>query len=235
MNEHKLSKVQENKLSTFIDIETVLDRNSSIVTEIPALSVSVLDFKKVISDINSKAVRRNTVRRGASETKTLKRIELENTTVELASALYVFGHKNSDEVIKAIANIPPSLLDRMRDTEVINKANSILNTVTEKADDLTSFGITQTDIARLRSCIENYISSNINKSGSHTESVVITKTLKELFQTGMDILDKEIDRMVDSLQTKEKNFYESYYAVRSVKNFGLRHRKETDLQPQKQD
>ncbi|MBK9331183.1 MAG: hypothetical protein IPM96_02000 [Ignavibacteria bacterium] len=123
----------------------------------------------------------------------------------------------------------------MRDTEVINKANSILNTVTEKADDLTSFGITQTDIARLRSCIENYISSNINKSGSHTESVVITKTLKELFQTGMDILDKEIDRMVDSLQTKEKNFYESYYAVRSVKNFGLRHRKETDLQPQKQD
>lgn len=51
----------------------------------------------------------------------------------------------------------------------------------------------------------------------------------------MDILDKEIDRMVDSLQTKEKNFYESYYAVRSVKNLGLRHRKETDLQPQKQD
>ncbi|MBK8983691.1 MAG: hypothetical protein IPM38_15580 [Ignavibacteria bacterium] len=62
-----------------------------------------------------------------------------------------------------------------------------------------------------------------------------SEEIKEFFQTGMDILDKEIDRMVDSLQTKEKNFYESYYAVRSVKNLGLRHRKETDLQPQEQE
>ncbi len=114
----------------------------------------------------------------------------------------------------------------------MNKANAILNTVTEKADDLIPFGITQTDIAGFRSCIDNYINSYTIESVLHSESIVITKTLKELFQTGMDILDKEINRMVDSLQTKEKNFYESYYAVRSVKNLGLRRKKETAPQQQ---
>ncbi|MBK9332678.1 MAG: hypothetical protein IPM96_09845 [Ignavibacteria bacterium] len=119
-----------------------------------------------------------------------------------------------------------------KDSVMMNKANAILNTVTEKADDLIPFGITQTDIAGFRSCIDNYINSYTIESVSHSESIVITKTLKELFQTGMDILDKEINRMVDSLQTKEKNFYESYYAVRSVKNLGLRRKKETAPQQQ---
>lgn len=42
----------------------------------------------------------------------------------------------------------------------------------------------------------------------------------------MYILDNEIYSMVNLLKTKEKNFFDSYYAVRSVKNLGLRHRKQ---------
>ncbi len=225
MAESKLTKQHENKFSTFMDIETVLDRNNEIVNRIPALSDSVANFKQVIRDITIKAEIKNSVQKGTSETKNVKRFELEEITMELASALLALGNKTNNEVIKAIADIPKSALERMRDTEVTNKANVILNTLTENAQVLMPFGITEDDIGNLRKKIENYKNSSSEKSGSFTESVVITKTLKELFQNGMDLLDKEIDNMINSLQTKEKNFYASYYAVRSVKNLGVRHKK----------
>lgn len=231
MAEAKLTKLQENRYTTFIDIDTVFERNSSIVSRIPQLADSVANFRSIISDISNKAVIRNTILKGTSLTKTVKRLELEAVIIEVSSALFALGHKTSNEIIKAIGNVTPSLLDRMRDTEVINKANSILNTATENEAALEPFGLTAGDLSRLRSCISNYMASSTEKSGSKTESVVITKTLKELFQNGMDILDKEIDKIVNSLQTKEKNFYDSYYAVRSVKNLGIRKKKVTEEEP----
>lgn len=223
-----MSKAQENRLSTFIDIETVLNRNSDIIAGIPAFVESTANFKQLISVINSSSVKRNTIKKGASETKSLKRQELESITIELASGLSVFGHKTSNEVIKAISNVSPSHLDRLRDLDIANKAEAILSTLKQYENDLTSYGITVSDISALETCIDEYKSSNIEKSGSYMESKVITKSLRELFQNCMDILDNEIDGMVNLLQTKEKNFYDSYYAVRSVKNLGLRHRKQAD-------
>lgn len=231
MAEAKLTVPQENKFSTYLEIETVFDRNNHIVSKIPQLSDSVTNFKNVISDISLKAVKRNTVTKGATENKSLNRIGLENAVVEISSALYALGYKTTNEVIKAISNVPPSTLDRMRDTEVVNKANVILNTASENEEALLNYGIDAEDIAKLRNCIAGYKTSSTDKSGSGTESKVITKTLKELFRNAADILDNELDRMVDSLQTKEKNFYDSYYAVRSVKNLGIRHKKQPDSKP----
>lgn len=225
MDESKLSKTLENRLSTFVDIETVLDRNSDIIMKITELKDSTANFKQIISDINTKAVKRNNVKKGTSQAKSLKRTELEDMTVALSAALFAYGHKTSNEVVKAISNIPPSLLERMRDSDMVNKAGAVLTTLNEYAAELPPYGISADDITELRDAIDNYRSSNTVKSGSHMESIVITKSLHELFQSGMDILDNEIDRMVNSLQKKEKNFYDSYYAVRSVKNLGLRHRK----------
>ena len=228
MNELKLSKSQENKLSTYIDIETVLDRNTKIISDIPEFAATTAIFKQHISDINTISVKRNTIKKGASQTKSIKRQELESITIELASGLSVFGHKTSNEVIKAISNVSPSHLDRLRDLDIANKAVTILNTLKQNENELSPYGISVNDIASLENCIDEYKSSNIEKSGSYMESKVITKSLRELFQNCMDILDNEIDGMVNLLQTKEKNFYESYYAVRSVKNLGLRHRKQAD-------
>jgi len=231
MAEAKLTIPQENKFSTFIEIETVLDRNNQIVSRIPQLADSAEKFKSVISDISTKAEKKNTVTKGVTQTKSLNRVGLENVVVEISSALFAYGHKTTNEVIKAISNVPPSSLDRMRDTEVVNKANVILNLADENQEALVNYGISSEDITNLRNCITGYKSSSSEKSGSKTESKVITKSLKELFQNAMDILDNELDRMVNSLQSKEKNFYASYYAVRSVKNLGIRHKKQPESKP----
>jgi len=231
MAEAKLTVPQENKFSTYIEIETVLERNNHIVSRILQLADSSANFRSVISDISTKAVKKNTVTKGATETKSLNRINLEKVVVEISSALYAYGHKTTNEVIKAISNVPPSSLDRMRDTEIVNKANVILNTVTDNQEALINYGIDAEDIDRLRNSITGYKSSSSEKSGSTTESKVITKSLKELFHIAADILDNELDRMVNSLQTKEKDFYDSYYAVRPVKKLGIRHKKQPDSKP----
>lgn len=230
MKEIKLTKPQENKLSTFKDIESVIDRNKTVIDRIPQFGDSVMRFKNVISEIELKAVKKSTVRKGISENKTLKRIELESAVIEIASGLSVFGAKTENEVIKAVAYVTQTLLDKLRDTEISNKAVSILNCAVENETELAQYGISSDDINKLRVCISDYKTSSNEKSGSHSESIVILKTLKELFAEGMEILEKEIDNFVDSMKSKEKDFYESYYAVRTVKNLGVRHKKQPENQ-----
>jgi hypothetical protein len=61
-------------------------------------------------------------------------------------------------------------------------SNVILNTASENEEALLNYGIDAEDIAKLRNCIAGYKTSSTDKSGSGTESKVITKTLKELFR-----------------------------------------------------
>lgn len=225
MPEIKLSKPQENKLSMFRDLETVLDRNRIIIERIPALSDSVSKFKNVIEEISNKAVMKNTVLKGAIERKTNKRIELETVIIENAAALSAFGAKTENEMIKAIADVSPSSIDRLRDTEVINKAKSILDIIVANASALVSYSVSPEDIEKFRTSIENYRISSTETSGSKTDSLIINRTLQDLFRYGMQILSKEVDKMIDALKNKEKNLYDSYYAVRTIKNIGIRHKK----------
>lgn len=225
MPEIKLSKPQENKLSMFRDLETVLDRNRIIIERIPELSDSVTKFKNVIEEISNKAVMKNTVLKGAIERKTNKRIELETVIIENAAALSAFGAKTENEMIKAIADVSPSSIDRLRDTEVINKAKSILDIIVANASALVSYSVSPEDIEKFRTSIENYRISSTETSGSKTDSLIINRTLQDLFRYGMQILSKEVDKMIDALKNKEKNLYDSYYAVRTIKNIGIRHKK----------
>ena len=225
MAELKLTKKQENKISMFKDLETVLDNNVSIIDRIPQLKDSTDKFKNLITDISNKAVIKNTVLKGSVITKTNKRIELETAILESASALSAFGSKTENEIIKAISHTTSSSLDKSRDTDLINKANSILDMMVQNETALVSYAVSSDDIEKLRNCIAAYKNSSAVTSGSKTESLLINKSLQELFQEGMHILEFEIDKMVDSLKSKEKNFYDSYYAVRTIKNLGIRHRK----------
>ncbi|HMS65390.1 MAG TPA: hypothetical protein PKD83_09085, partial [Ignavibacteria bacterium] len=160
-----------------------------------------------------------------TETKTIKRIELESAILETSSTLFVLGTKTENEVIKAISHVTLTGLDKLRDMEVINKANSILNSLTENESALVEYGVTADELAKLRNCIANFKTSSIEKSGSSTESIMITQSLRELFSGAMDILEKEIDKFVDAQESRNHEFHSSYYAVRSIKNLGIRHKK----------
>lgn len=228
MPEIKLSKPQENKFSMFRDLETVLDRNRIIIERIPELSDSVSKFKNVVEEISIKAVMKNTVLKGAFISKTNKRIELESVMIENAAALSAFGAKTENEMIKAVAGISPSSLDRLRDTEILNKAKSILDIIKDNSSALASYSVTPEDIEKFKTCIENYRTSSSETSGSKTDSLIINKSLQDLFNYGMQILSNEVDKMVDALKNKEKNFYDSYYAVRTIKKLGIRHKKQAE-------
>lgn len=231
MEQIKLTKPQENKLSTFEDIETVLENNINIINNIPEFVNTKNEFNNVISNIRDKAVRKGTVTKGITQTKTVKRIELESVIIESSSALYILGHKKSNEIIKAIAKVNQSELDRFRDTEIVNKANAILHTMEENSDELANFGKNTDDIQKLKTSIQNYKNSTVEKSSSTTEKTVINVSLVELFKRGMELLENEIDKFAESKKTAHRDFYISYFTVRSIKHLGVRHNKPVLTQP----
>lgn len=225
MEAKKLTKPQENKLSTFEDIETVLDNHSEIINRIGEFAVTKTEFSSVISAIRQKAVLKNTITRGVTEAKSAKRIELENLILKNSATLYVLGQKKGNEIIKAVSKITQTELDRVRDSDIVNKANSVLNLMESNITQLESFGKNAGSIEELRSCITEYQNSSRNKSASVSEKSVLNISLRELFAKGMSIIVNELDKFVDSLKSEEKDFYNKYYSVRSIKNLGIRHKK----------
>lgn len=231
MEQIKLTKPQENKLSTFGDIETVLENNISIINTIPEFINTKSEFSNVISSIRAKAVRKGTVMKGMAQTKSMKRIELESVILENSSALYILGNKKSNEIIKAISKLNQSELDRFRDSEIVNKANAILHTMEENAVELANYGKDSDAIEKLKACILNYKNSTVEKSTSTTEKTLINVSLAELFKKGMELLENEIDKFVDSQKATNREFYISYYTVRTIKHLGVRHKKPVQTQP----
>jgi hypothetical protein len=225
MSESKLSKSQENKLSTLIDLDQVLERYSSTVEGIPAFAESVRNFRELLSAIRESSVERGTVLKGKTLAKSTTRVELENAAVEAAAVLFAFGTKKGDAVVTAVADVTPSTLDRLRDTEVLSRAIALQRSIAERIDLLADYGFSGDDMERFNQRITRFESSNEEKSSSASRKKYLTKSLGELFQTGFMMLDTEIDMFVNSLRTKDKTFYDSYYGIRSVKNLGIRHKK----------
>ena len=230
MDQVKLSKQQENKFSTFEEIETVLNSNSQFIDTIPEFVISKAEFSTIVSGIRNKAIKKNTVIAGVSAAKSIKREELESVTRELSSVLFIYGKKNNNTIIKAIADIKQSDLMRMRDTELLNRASSLLETIEGLPSGLDAYGKKSTDIDALRNCITNYHNSSTEKTNSSVEKYSINFTLKDMFKKGMDILDSEIDKFVNSFKKSNPEFYTSYYSVRSIKNLGVRHKQAPDNQ-----
>lgn len=224
MDQIKLTKQQENKFSTFEEIEAVLNTNSQFINTIPEFVISKTEFSAIVDSLRNKAIKKNTASVGMTTDKSLKRNALESITKELAAVLYIYGKKNNSSVIKSIADIKQSDVLRMRDTELLNRASSLLETIESLPAGLDAYGKKNTDIDELRNCISNYHNSSIEKTNSAVEKYSINFNLKDLFKKGMDILSSEIDKFVDSFKHSNPDFYTSYYSVRSIKNLGIRHK-----------
>lgn len=228
---NSLSKTQENKLTMYEGVITLLENNTEIVSPIGAFVTTREDFKAAVEQIRAKGQEKREATRGKTQTKHDAEDVLVNALLEIASPLYSFARRAKMNEVMEICDVTEYKLRRLRDTELESIANSIQARSAANAAGLTAYGITEAMITGLAEKIAAYHNALGERESGVATRVGVTKTLAELFKQADELLYDDMDRIVERLRTSNAEFYTMYLGARVVKDLGIRHEEQPTPPP----
>lgn len=219
-----MTKTEENKLSAYRAVISVLDENQSIVTTLPALSSAVTNFKALVTDISLRDTEFTTSVSGKTKAKNLVEDELLDLLTPLADTLNAYASRNKIEDLKEKSKVSRAKLKGMRDNDMISKARLIYGLLDTNIAVLADYGITSARITALLNKIVEYEAALGVKETSFATKSATRQTLSQLFDQADMVLKTEIDALMENFKAGNKLFYDQYRSARVIKDLGLGHK-----------
>lgn len=210
-----MNDIETLKLGMYESVLSFLAENRDITSGIRAFSWNISRLRKIIDDIRQKE------KDASSKTleKTIQssscREELIFKLVPVANSLYAFAKDRGDLALREKTRFSQSLLVRMKDKELIDKATAVVLISENKLPQLGQFGITDQLLDELKNKIEAYKYSLENKISSFI-SGSSPSSFEGLFMEADKILAKNIDNFVEMLGDANQEFYDDYLIARSL-------------------
>jgi len=215
---------QENKLTMYEGVQTLLSVNSEKTAVVPAFTGPIGRFQGTLESIKSKATEVEGAAAGTLAKKNLAEDELVSVLVPVASALFVQGTTQKQMDLREKANVSESAMRKMRDTELVGKASSILSLAKQHSSALAGYAISPEMLTDLEGKIQAFSSSIGQRESGVAERVGARGNLMELFDVADKTLTEELDRLMELVRGSETQFYNEYFAARVIKDLGTRHR-----------
>jgi len=228
---NSLSKTQENKLTMYEGVITLLENNTDIVSPIGAFVTAQEDFKTAVQQIRNKGLEKREATKGKTQSKHDAEDALVNALMEIASPLYSLARRAKMNDVMEICDVTEYKLRRLRDTELESIANSIQTKAAANAAGLGTYSITDAMITSLAEKIAAYHNALGERESGVATRIGVTKTLAELFKQADELLYDDIDRIVERLRTSNSEFYTKYLGARVVKDLGIRHEEQPTPPP----
>lgn len=213
-----MNKREENKFTMYQGIKDLLTENQSSVATIPAFEESFQIFQTLLSQIAEKDQKYQNISVGAAEKKNQAEDELIDTVVAASSALRVFARRQRDEDLKKSSKVTPTGLKRMRDSELLTKAQNIFETISQRQTDLERFGITEEFVSDFKTKLESFDAALGSKESRVAESKSTRQELGEDFDMTDEVLYEELDGMIELIKKADPEFYNRYQAGRTIKD-----------------
>jgi ribosomal protein L17 len=226
-----LNKKQENKMSMYEAVTSLLDANSTIISTLAALVDIKDEFGSLIVQIKSKGSEKRDSTKGKVQTKNEAEDALVNKLLEIGAPLYSYARRTKNNTLIEICNISETGLKRLRDTELESKANSIHAGANEHIADLGDYGITAAAVTDLSNLINSFHLALGDRESSAAVKTGATKTLAELFKQADDVLYNSMDMLIENYRMTQTDFYQKYLAARVIKDIGVRHDEEEPTPP----
>ncbi len=219
---------EENSLYMLDNVSGLLGENREITSAIPQFAESEAELNKFIADIKSTNQSFINAAEGKTDEKTAAEEDLEDYLIPFSRKLFVYGRRNSVEEVKTLTGFKETDLKRLRDRELIDKAESIHKKAVELAVNLEKYGIKQTDIDLLDTKIKQFETAIGGQGSGFSERGGARKTLNTLFDGAIQLIKEEIDGMIEAFKESDPDFYNQYIAARGIKNLGVRHKKKSE-------
>ena len=219
-----MNKRQENKLTMYEGLLTLLQANSAEFQSIGGFSDAVTQFSSIVSEVKAKSNETEVLTAGKVAAKHEAEDLLVGLLLPVCSALYIFARKQDNTEIKERANITEAKLRAMRDTELASYGESIADLANTNASALALMGITAEMIADLKGKAQAYTAAIGARESSVAERKGARGSMNELFDKADELLNEDFDRYFELLRPTDTELYNKYFSARVVKDMGMRHR-----------
>lgn len=226
-----MNKRMENKLTMYEGVNVLFRDNTATVDSIPTLKESVERFKTTLASIPLKVSEVNNASTGKAAVKNQLEDELVTLLLPIAAGLYISAKKQNNVELMEKVRITESGLRKYRDTDLANKATSIATFAEANTQSLVAACITDVMIAALKAKAQAYLTSVGARESSVAERMGARTSLEDLFYKIDELLEEEIDPAMELIRGTNTQFYNGYFALRVVKDTGVRHRPEQTPAP----
>jgi hypothetical protein len=214
---------QENKRGMYSTVLPLLKANTDKTGSVPAFAPAVASFETTLTAINAKEKERNERTTGKMETRDNAEAELIEVLIPVAGALAAYASETNNAELKEKATVRISVLEHMRDLDLLDKAKAISGYAQEQGDKLVPYGVTAdvlTTLDQKRSEFETAVAElgkgKVERTGART-------ALNDLFDAADDILKNKLDNMMKVVRRNEPQLGIAYDAARVIKDVGAGH------------
>lgn len=215
-----MDKHRENKLTMYLGVKSVLEENVTKTDTLPALGAPIAKFNLTVAAIEAKSKEFDLAATGKTQVKTDTLEELIDELVPAVSSLAAYAHAKKNTELLAKASVPESTFQRLRDTEIVTKANGLFELVEANVSKLADYGVTAEALTSLRAKIDAYAAALGKKESGYSDRSSARKALFDLFDEADTVLGKQIDTLMEQFRKREPDFYNSYSDARFIRNMG---------------
>jgi hypothetical protein len=214
---------QENKRAMYFMVWTLLFANVVKLAIVPLFAQALAQLGTLLSDIKAKEKERGDMTTGKMAARDLAEAAVIAAVIPVSSALSAYAGDTGDTGLKEKAKVKISILEHMRDLDLIDKVRSILGLAKDHAADLVPYGITPEIITALEESLATFDATVADLGKGKTEKTGARTSLNALFDQTDDLLKNKIDHMMEVVRLKEAQLGVSYDAARIIHDLGGGH------------
>ena len=209
---------QENKLTMYRAVETLLDNNAAKTGPIAALSTAITNFKNLIGEIETAEQEKQTATTGKTASKGEAEAVLISEAVTIAAGLKALGSvTNNKELIEAGGETKSSLYGT-RDTDLVTKTQLIHDFANTNAIALADYGITPAMITSLQTRITDFNSALGTREESVALRVAAGAEVEGFFKDADNVLVNQVDKIMEVFRESDTQFYNEYKNARVIRD-----------------
>lgn len=210
-------------------VQEVCNNNTTVVASVPAFAVLVTGLDTRITALRDQLKKLSMNNSGLSENKAYWKDRLSLLLSVVCGAGVAYARKTNDLVLENNFDYPISTFILMRDTELIETAQSIIDLQATVAAQLVDYGITTAFMTEVSDALANFEEANpkpiVNVYTSEADRELL---LKMAFSLSDFVLQ---DMMKAALIFKVLNpvFYQSLDNASRISKVGVRHEEEPEM------
>jgi hypothetical protein len=223
-----MEKYRSSKIKMFGATSKFLHDHQEQLNSIPQFGVVLGIFDSNLNLISDQEVYRNTTSEGKTDVKHNFEEEMVLEAVNVASTLRAYASDKKMTELKIIVKVSMRKLVRMKELDLVTKCTQIYNEAKKYENELANYGLVPSEVALLKTKIDEFKTSGVTRDSSVADRKGTGINIIDLVDEQDEILEDQLDSFVNKFMTKDKLFYDGYYAARQIKEYGVRHAKKDE-------
>lgn len=200
---------------------TCCDANTAATAGIPSFVIILGSVKSKMVLINSlNQIAEGTTKGVTLDTNVLRK-EMTALALKCANATLAYANSIHNNTLAALVNYSETKLNSLKKEDVDDVCEAIHDATDANFAGATNFGVIASDVTDLQAAIDLYRTASQNpRQAIISKSQAKKKVTKMIREVIDDLLVAQLDKMVNTLKTSNKDFFDAYKQSREIIDLG---------------